>query len=77
MKKQRRRPHGSHWTNRDRARGPLGETVTGNYFSDVSFIDPLAWITAVVTLFGVAALANLVLARRASIVDPSVALRGE
>ena len=43
----------------------------------VSFIDPVAWLAAVVTLFVVAALANAIPARRASMVDPSVALRSE
>ena len=43
----------------------------------VSFVDPLAWSAAVVTLFVVSALANLVPARRASIVDPSSALRSD
>jgi ABC-type antimicrobial peptide transport system permease subunit len=43
----------------------------------VSFVDPLAWGAAIVTLFVVSALANMVLARRASIVDPSSALRAD
>jgi predicted permease len=43
----------------------------------VSFIDPLAWSAAVVTLFVVSALANMLPARRASVVDPSSALRAE
>jgi putative ABC transport system permease protein len=43
----------------------------------VSFVDPLAWSGAVMLLFTVSALANLVPARRASIVDPSGALRSE
>jgi predicted permease len=49
----------------------------GGALYGVSFLDPVAWIAAFVTLFSVAALANLVPARRASVVDPSVALRGE
>ncbi len=43
----------------------------------VSFMDPVTWIGAVVTLFAVAAIANLVPARRAAVVDPSRALRSE
>jgi ABC-type antimicrobial peptide transport system permease subunit len=43
----------------------------------VSFVDPVAWLTAIVTLFIVATLANVIPARRASVVDPSIALRSE
>jgi predicted permease len=43
----------------------------------VSFVDPLAWGAAIVTLFVVSVLANLVPARRASVVDPSSALRAD
>jgi len=43
----------------------------------VSFIDPIAWTASIATLFLVAAMANLIPARRASTVDPSIALRSE
>jgi predicted permease len=43
----------------------------------VSFVDPVAWTASIATLFLVAAVANLVPARRASAVDPSIALRSE
>jgi macrolide transport system ATP-binding/permease protein len=43
----------------------------------VSSFDAVAWGAAIVTLFVVSALANLVPARRAAIVDPSSALRSE
>jgi len=43
----------------------------------VSFVDPLAWSAAIGLLFLAAALANLNPARRASIIDPSSALRAE
>ena len=50
-----------------------GEGVGGALYG-VSVVDPIAWSAAIVTLFGVAALANLLPARRASVVDPSSAL---
>ncbi len=43
----------------------------------VSFMDPVTWIGTIVTLFAVAAIANLVPARRAAVIDPSSALRSE
>ena len=43
----------------------------------VSFVDPIAWGGAILLLLTVSTLANLVPARRASIVDPSDALRAE
>jgi predicted permease len=43
----------------------------------VSALDPLAWGGAISALLGSAALANFLPARRASLVDPSVALRSE
>ena len=43
----------------------------------ISVLDPIAWGTAVVVLLSVAALANVVPARRAAIVDPSTALRAD
>jgi predicted permease len=43
----------------------------------ISPIDPVAWGGALAVLFGVSALANLIPARRAATVDPSVALRAD
>jgi predicted permease len=43
----------------------------------VSFLDPIAWSTSIATLLLVAAIANLVPARRAAAVDPAIALRAE
>ena len=43
----------------------------------VSALDPLAWTGATAALLGSAAVANFLPARRASLVDPSVALRSE
>jgi len=43
----------------------------------ISIVDPIAWGVTLATLLTVAALANVVPARRASIIDPSAALRAE
>jgi predicted permease len=43
----------------------------------ISPADPVTWIGAIITLFTVAAVANAVPARRASVVDPSRALRAD
>jgi ABC-type antimicrobial peptide transport system permease subunit len=43
----------------------------------VSALDPLAWTGALAALLGSAAIASFLPARRASLVDPSVALRSE
>jgi putative ABC transport system permease protein len=43
----------------------------------ISIVDPLAWGVTLATLLTVAALANVVPARRAAIIDPSSALRAE
>ncbi len=52
------------------------KAVSGALYG-IGYLDPVTWIGAIVTLFGVAALANAVPARRAAIVDPSAALRSE
>ena len=44
---------------------------------EVGPLDPLAWTGALAVLLGVSVLANLMPARRAARVDPSVALRTE
>jgi ABC-type antimicrobial peptide transport system permease subunit len=51
--------------------------ASGAALYSVSFVDPAAWASAIVVLFVVTAMANLVPARRAAIVDPSTALRAE
>jgi hypothetical protein len=43
----------------------------------ISVVDPVAWSVTLATLLAVAALANVVPARRAAIIDPSRALRAE
>jgi putative ABC transport system permease protein len=43
----------------------------------ISIVDPIAWGMTLATLLTVAALANVVPARRAAIIDPSSALRAE
>ena len=52
------------------------KAVSGALYG-VSVIDPIAWSGAFAILFGVSLLANVVPARRASRVDPSIALRSE
>jgi predicted permease len=52
------------------------KAVSGALYG-VGFLDAMTWIGALVTLFGVSALANIIPARRAAIVDPSRALRAD
>jgi ABC-type antimicrobial peptide transport system permease subunit len=52
------------------------KAVTGALYG-VSFVDPIAWVTAIALLTIVAAAANLAPALRASRVDPTLALRSE
>jgi ABC-type lipoprotein release transport system permease subunit len=44
---------------------------------DISAVDPTAWSAAIALLLTVTAIANVVPARRAAVVDPSSALRAE
>jgi len=52
------------------------KAVSGALY-DVSFVDPIAWGSACAVLLAVSALANAIPARRASRVNPSLALRSE
>jgi len=52
-------------------------TAVSSTLYGVSPIDPVAWGGALSVLFGVSVLANLIPARRAARVDPSIALRSE
>jgi predicted permease len=52
------------------------KAVSGALYG-IGFLDPITWVGATITLFTVAVLANAIPARRASIVDPSSALRSE
>ncbi len=56
-------------------RSPRG-AISGALYG-VGVGDPLSWAVAATVLLGVSALANLIPARRAARVDPSVALRTE
>ena len=53
---------------------PAAKAISAGLYG-VSAFDPLAWMSAAGILLGSAVLANYVPARRAALVDPSVALR--
>ncbi|HEY7292370.1 MAG TPA: ABC transporter permease [Vicinamibacterales bacterium] len=55
----------------------VGARAMASALYNIGAFDPITWIGAMITLFCVAALANAVPARRAAVVDPSVALRSE
>jgi ABC-type antimicrobial peptide transport system permease subunit len=55
----------------------LGARLIAAGLYGISAHDPLAWAGSIAVMLGSAALANYLPARRASLVDPSVALRSE
>jgi putative ABC transport system permease protein len=55
----------------------VGARAMASALYNIGAFDPVTWIGAIIMLFCVAALANAVPARRAAVVDPSVALRSE
>jgi putative ABC transport system permease protein len=56
--------------------GPAARALSAGLYG-VGALDPAAWVSAIAVLLGAAAIANYVPARRASRVDPSIALRIE